>query len=89
LEPAQPDMVVTSIDVNAHDVKVYFSLNNGFNSSAIRVQCRPANTTNWITLTVNGISPISFRISSGSFVARIIDWNDQTNISNSLPFVVL
>ena len=87
--PAQPDMVITGIVVTGRDVKVSFALNNGFNPSNLRLQFRPANTTNWATLTIMAASPISFRTSSGSFVARLIDWNDQTNVSNSSPFTIL
>lgn len=87
--PAQPDIVVTGVAVTGHDVKVSFIVNNGFNPANLRLQFRPVNTTNWATLAIVAVSPISFRTASGSYIVRLIDWNDQTNVSNASPFTIL
>lgn len=88
VEPAQPDIVITRIDIIGRDGKIYFTLNNGFSSPNIRLQYRFSNSTNWFTIPIKVANPIDFKFSPSSYVARLIDWNDQTNVSNFLPFTI-
>ena len=87
--PATPDIVITSNSVNGLTVTINYILNNGFTSDYLRLEYRVAGNTNWFQLGGNlSGGSVSLKTKAGTYSARIVDYNNNSNVSNVTTFTL-